>query len=486
MSPEDAALDRLLAERLWPWVEQVMDAWALPGVAICAVRGEAVVARGFGTRDVRTGEPVTGDTLFHLASISKPFVATAALQLVDDGALELDAPIAPLLPELRWADERARGITLRHLLSHRSGLGDVHDYGWDDPEFDDDALARFAAEVAGWRLERDPGNAFAYSNAAYELLGHLLATVTGSSFEALLAERVLRPLGMATSTFLRHDVPPALEAAPHIGQPAAVPEGAYPYTRQHAPSSSLHSSAAELGRWLVAHLDGRAGLSPELHREMWAPQAEAGGVWHAQIALGWFLGTIRGRTVVSHSGEDPGFATNHGLVPDERVGFAVLGNSNLVPVELSEATLAVLLGEDPGEPPLPPAVVPVGRELEVAGPEAAEALFRLLAAERPPRADLDEPGFDDATWPAVELHRPELVRPLLELWLRAQPESADAWATAAWSHEVEGRAAEAVEHLRRALELDPEHEDAAARLRRLRAAPASATSVGSKDRRAEL
>lgn len=369
MSPEDAALDRLLAERLWPWVEQVMDAWALPGVAICAVRGEAVVARGFGTRDVRTGEPVTGDTLFHLASISKPFVATAALQLVDDGALELDAPIAPLLPELRWADERARGITLRHLLSHRSGLGDVHDYGWDDPEFDDDALARFAAEVAGWRLERDPGNAFAYSNAAYELLGHLLATVTGSSFEALLAERVLRPLGMATSTFLRHDVPPALEAAPHIGQPAAVPEGAYPYTRQHAPSSSLHSSAAELGRWLVAHLDGRAGLSPELHREMWAPQAEAGGVWHAQIALGWFLGTIRGRTVVSHSGEDPGFATNHGLVPDERVGFAVLGNSNLVPVELSEATLAVLLGEDPGEPPLPPAVVPVGRELEVAGPK---------------------------------------------------------------------------------------------------------------------
>lgn len=90
-------------------------------------------------------------------------------------------------------------------VSNQSGIGDVSDYGWREPEFDDAALARFASLVSGWRLEHEPGTWFAYSNAGYELLGHLLATVGGQSFEAVFKLRVLDAAGMATSTFLGTD-----------------------------------------------------------------------------------------------------------------------------------------------------------------------------------------------------------------------------------------------------------------------------------------
>ena len=193
---------------LWPFVERVVETWALPGVAISLTYdGTEVAAHGFGVRSRVTGEPVTADTLFHCASVSKTFVATAVLQLVESGVLDLDTGLVAYLPDLPWADPRAGRITIRHLLSHQSGLGDVTDYGWHRPQVDDEALSRFATAVAGWRLEHDPGEAFAYSNTAYELLGHLVAVTSGQAFEPRLRTHVLDPLGMATSTFLPGDIP---------------------------------------------------------------------------------------------------------------------------------------------------------------------------------------------------------------------------------------------------------------------------------------
>ncbi|QDO87040.1 serine hydrolase [Ornithinimicrobium ciconiae] len=459
---------------LWPFVERVVETWALPGVALCVVHdGDRVAARGFGTRDRSKGEPVTADTLFHLASISKSFVATAVLQLVEDGELDLDASITTYLPALQWADPPASGITLRQLLSHRSGIGDVSDYGWHEPELDGGALARFATRVAGWPLEQDPGAGFAYSNSAYELLGHLVATIGGQSFEAHLKERVLDRVGMATSTFLRADVSPHLGASPHLGLPPQVVEGAYPYTRKHAPSSTLHSSAAELGRWMVAHLADGAGLmSPGTHEVMWTPVVESGSEWHAHMALGWFWGTHREHLVVNHSGSDPGFATNLALMPELGLGVSVLANSNTAPIfGLTRAALDVLLGREPADPPLPPVTVPLASVLERSGVSAAADLYRRLAAADPPTADVDEEGFEDAVWGLIEMHRTDLAWPLLELWRLVQPRSSPAWGNTGWAHEIAGRLQTAAEHLQRAVELDPDNDEATTMLRRLLSAP---------------
>ena len=230
------------------------------GLAVAVVRDEEVVSRGFGVRDVGSGAPVTPETMFHLASVSKPFVATAIVSLAtapDAGepVLDLDAPIIEWVPEFTLADGRAGEVTARDLFSHTSGLPDVADYGWHDPQLGDDALSEFARSLSGWRLQSEPGSTFSYSNAGYELLGLLLSRATGTTFEDAVRQQVLTPLGMRNSTFLRGEVPGHLAASPHVGMPLSVPEGAYPYTRRHAPSSTLHSNLVEMCRWMVAHFE---------------------------------------------------------------------------------------------------------------------------------------------------------------------------------------------------------------------------------------
>ena len=151
--------------RLWPLVETFLGSHDVAGLAVAVVREEEVVSRGFGVRDLGTGAPVTPETMFHLASVSKPFVATAVVSLAtarDAGepVLDLDAPIVEWVPEFTLADGRAGEVTARLLLSHSSGLPDVADYGWHDPQLGDDALSEFARSLPGWRLQaRLPGPA---------------------------------------------------------------------------------------------------------------------------------------------------------------------------------------------------------------------------------------------------------------------------------------------------------------------------------------
>ncbi len=191
-------------ERLWPLVEGLLDSHDVAGLAVAVVHEDEVVARGFGVRDIGTGAPVTPETMFHLASVSKPFVATAVVSLATARAagepvLDLDAPVTDWIPELTLADGRQGEVTARGLLSHTSGLPDVADYGWHDPQLGDDALSDFARSLSGWRLKSEPGSEFSYSNAGYELLGLLLSRVTGTTFEDAMRQRLLVPLGMRTA-----------------------------------------------------------------------------------------------------------------------------------------------------------------------------------------------------------------------------------------------------------------------------------------------
>ena len=471
---------------LWPLVETFLDAHAAAGVAVAVVRDDEVVVRGFGVRDVETGAPVTPETMFHLASVSKPFVATAVVSMAtarDDAAaaLDLDAPIIDWVPEFTLADGRAREVTARGLLSHTSGLPDVADYGWHDPQLDDDALSEFARSLAGWRLKSEPGSAFSYSNAGYELLGLLLSRVTGTTFEDAMRRQVLIPLGMRDSTFLRSEVPGHLAASPHVGMPLAVPEGVYPYTRRHAPSSTLHSNLVEMCRWLVAHLEPArvaaagsgeqwARLDPELVDQMRQPVVEVGEPpWDESAALGWAVGTYRGHRTFGHSGSDPGFGSRLVVVPSRRTGVIVLANSNTVPASLiTKAALDLALADDPrGEGSselrglLPSVVEPLAETLRTSGPEAAAAEFHRLASVEPAAYDVDDDMFEDAVWGAIELHRTGMVWPLLRLWTHVRPESSTAWTMTGWAHHVDGQPDQARSLLRRALDLDPENHDAA-------------------------
>ena len=137
---------------MWPLIETLLGSHEVAGLAVAVVRDEEVVSRGFGVRNVGSGTPVTPETMFHLASVSKPFVATAVVSLAtgrgnDGPRLDLDAPIVERIPEFTLADGRQAEVTARGLLSHTSGLPDVSDYGWHDPQLGDDALREFARSL---------------------------------------------------------------------------------------------------------------------------------------------------------------------------------------------------------------------------------------------------------------------------------------------------------------------------------------------------
>jgi CubicO group peptidase (beta-lactamase class C family) len=482
---------------LWPLVETFLGSHDVAGLAVAVVREGEVVSRGFGVRDVGTGAAVTPETMFHLASMSKPFVATAIVSLATareagEPVLDLDAPIVAWVPEFTLADGRAGEVTARGLLSHSSGLPDVSDYGWHDPQLGDDALSEFARSLSGRRLQAEPGSAFSYSNAGFELLGLLLSRATGTTFEDAVRQQVLSPLGMRNSTFLRGEVPAHLAASPHVGMPLTVPDGAYPYTRRHAPSSTLHSNLIEMCRWMEAHLEPAevtaggsdrqsARLDPGLLDLMWRPAVPVGNPpWEEQAALGWFVGSYRGHRTLSHSGADPGFGSKLVLVPEWRTGVVVLANSNTVPtsaiiaaaldIALADPALSVISGVTPEElgegvaamrALLPPVVGPVAETLATSGPNAAAAAFHRLAAAEPAEFDLDDDGFIGAVWGAIELHRTSLVWPLLRVWTALRPDSSAAWTMTGWAHQVDGHLDLARSLLRRALDLDPENDDAA-------------------------
>jgi CubicO group peptidase (beta-lactamase class C family) len=245
-------------------------------------------------------------------------------------------------------------------LSHSSGLPDVADYGWHDPQLGDDALSEFARSLSGWRLQAEPGSSFSYSNAGFELLGLLLSRATGTTFENAVRQQVLAPLGMREQHLPAREVPGHLAASPHVGMPLSVPEGAYPYTRRHAPSSTLHSNLVEMCRWMVAHFEpAEAGagdfdeqwvrLDAGLLDLMWQPVVPVGHPpWEEAAALGWAVGSYRGHRTLSHSGADPGFGSKLVLVPERRTGVVVLANSNTVPTSaIAAAALDIALADVP-------------------------------------------------------------------------------------------------------------------------------------------
>ena len=489
-------LQARVEDGLWPLVETLLGWHDVAGMAVAVVRGDEVVSRGFGVRDVGSRAPVTPETVFHLASVSKPFVATAIVSLATgrgpgSPALDLDAPITAWVPEFTLADGRADEVTARSLLSHSSGLPDVSDYGWHDPQLGDDALSDFARSLAPWKLKTDSGSVHSYSNAGFELLGLVLSRISGTTFETAMQQQVLHPLGMRNSTFLRSEVPAHLAASPHVGMPLTVPEGAYPYSRRHAPSSTLHSNLVDLCRWVRAHLapadaaasgsDGQSGrLDAELLDLMWRPVVTVGQPpWEDAAALGWAVGSYRGHRTLSHSGLDPGFGARLVLMPERRIGVVVLANSNAVPaspiakaaldVALSDADLPVTSGGLPESQGggvaqlrelLPFVAGPIAEVLASSGPDAAAVAFHRLATAEPAEFDLDDEGFADAVWGAIELHRTGLIWPLLRLWTTLRPDSSTAWTMTGWAHQVDGDVDEARNHLRRAQDLDPDNNEA--------------------------
>jgi CubicO group peptidase (beta-lactamase class C family) len=297
-----------------------------------------VFASGYGLRELGEQGPITRRSVFHWASVSKPFVATAVMQLVEREQLALDDRLNHLLPYFRMADDRYRHITVRQLLTHTSGMPDVEDYEWDNPQFDDEALKRWALEQSGAELLFAPGTSREYSDLGFELLGLIVQEVSGISFERYIEEEIFQPLEMGDSSFVANEIDQALRTTGHIGTPTRRVADAYPYNRRHAPSSTLNTNVVDMGRFATAMLNhGVLGdariIGEDALAMMWSPAWTNPDDPNRQAGLGWNVGRRwGGLQIASHGGHDDGFRSFLAIAPEEGVAVFVVSNDDNAPV----------------------------------------------------------------------------------------------------------------------------------------------------------
>src|SRR5215216_940082 len=299
-----------------------MEAIGIPGVAIGVLDGGEETVRGFGVTSVEHPLDVDGDTLFQIGSITKTFTCTVVMRLVEEGRLDLDAPLRTYLPELRLRDEDvASRVTMRHLLTHTGGW--VGDY-FDDTGPGDDALGRMCERLVDLPQETPLGELWAYNNAGFYLAGRVVEVVVGRPFETVLRELVLEPLGLRRTFFSAEEVITHRFAVGHdregkVARPWAL-------TRSTAPAGGLVSSARELPRYARVQLgDGDGVLRRETMEAMRRPAAAASGIadW---VGLTWYGRELDGRTFVGHGGGTNGQISSLQLCPDEGWALAVVTN----------------------------------------------------------------------------------------------------------------------------------------------------------------
>jgi CubicO group peptidase (beta-lactamase class C family) len=314
-------------------VEGARERWNVPGIAAAVWRDGAVESCAAGVTSIETNQPVTPSTLFQIGSITKVFTATLIMRLVDEGRLDLDEPISTYLPDLRLVDAQAqRTITLRHLLTHTSGVeGDLFEdaYG-----IGDDALTRRLTAFDDFRQLTPPGELWAYCNSGFYLAAAVIERILGMTYEAAVRERVFAPLGLSRSFFFAHEAITFPVAVGHNQAPGAEPEIArpYPLPRFAAAAGAIISTVEDLLRFAAFHLDdgrvdGEQVLSEAAVRLMQTEQVRAAN-FAAAYGLGWAIFRDDGVKVVGHGGATNGFRASLILIPSERFAVALLANSD--------------------------------------------------------------------------------------------------------------------------------------------------------------
>ena len=270
-----------------------MAAYKIPGMSVAIVRdGRAEYLKGYGVAN-SNGNPVTPETPFLLASVSKTFTALGVMQLVEAGKISLDDPVKKHLPWFTIVGEGGETITVAHLVYHTSGFSQRVGEEMNELPIAPDGLEAGVRGLSGQKLNFSPGHGWEYSNANYSVLGLLIQEVSGQRFEDYIQQNIFDPLEMKNSYTSLADARAGNAASgyyPFFGIPLVYDES-MPYATATLPTGGLWSSAADMSRYLLAHLNGgqyesAALLSAESVEMLHTPGTEIFPDYH--YAMGWF------------------------------------------------------------------------------------------------------------------------------------------------------------------------------------------------------
>jgi CubicO group peptidase (beta-lactamase class C family) len=297
---------------------------------------KTILIRSYGLSNIELSVPVTSESVFKLASMTKPFTATAIMMLVEEGKIALDEPIARYLPDLpaHW-----RAVTVRQALSHTSGLTDylrAPRWSWESSwrlNLTPKEVVQFASEAP---LDFAPGTRIRYSNTGYYLVGLLIERVSGKSYAQFLKERIFQPLQMAstrrdtTTEIVPHRVSGyvlngSLQNAEYTSETWAYSEG------------GIISTIQDLAKWEAAISTDKLLKQPSL-RQMWTPTklhsgklaviGDNGAGKPNYYGLGWYISEHRGHRVLLHPGDKPGFSSTITHFEDDHLAVILLCNNS--------------------------------------------------------------------------------------------------------------------------------------------------------------
>jgi CubicO group peptidase (beta-lactamase class C family) len=314
-------------------VPELLEELAVPGAVIALVHnGEPAYARGYGFADVEGGRPMATDTVFQAASISKTVTAWGVMRLVDQGLLELDAPVERYLTRWRLPPSEFdhEGVTLRRILSHTAGLT-LHGYPGIPPG---EPLPTLEESLDGGhpgtepvRVQSEPGTAYAYSGGGYTLLQLVVEEVTGELFADYMRREILQPLGMNRSSYTWDAALQPDTAVGYSREGQALPN--YLFIEQGP--ASLYSTADDLARFAAAGLPGPNGeppgrgvLAPATLELMYSP---AENTEEQSYGLGYQM-NVFGPGIIGHAGSNQGWKTFFGVIPATAEGVVVLTNGD--------------------------------------------------------------------------------------------------------------------------------------------------------------
>ncbi len=345
---ELADFDRFMAEQL--------ARWKVPGASVAVVKdGKVILLKGYGLRDVDKRLPMTADTVQPIGSSTKSFTVAALATLVRDGKLSWDEPVREKLPDFRLhSDHATQTVTVRDLVTHRSGLP-RHDWVWYGT---DASREQLMARLRHLEPSAEPRARFQYNNLGFLAAGYLGGKLAGSSWETLVQQKLLDPLGMRDTSFTREALQRARESGKGylLDDDDRVLPDPYMQIDVMGPAGTLNSSARDMANYLLmltqeGQFDGKTLIEAADLRAMSSGHVVIPDhrLWpelsNPQYGMGWQVDAYRGHTVIEHGGNINGAATALAFVPSQRIGVYTTVNNgrSLLPDVIRYAVIDRLL-----------------------------------------------------------------------------------------------------------------------------------------------
>jgi CubicO group peptidase (beta-lactamase class C family) len=314
------AQNGISSARIDEYIRAEMIAQQIPGVSVAVLKnGEIVLAKGYGLANVEHEVPVKPETIFQSGSMGKQFTATAIMMLVEEGKLNLDDNINKFFTD---APDAWRNITIRHLLTHTSGMTDYpEDFDLRRDYTEDELYAR----IKTIPLAFQPGEKWSYSNLAYVMLGILIHKVSGKFYGDFLQERVFQPLGMSTARVISEaDIVPNRAAGYRLVNGQLKNQNWVSPSLNTTADGALYLTVYDMAKWDAA-LYSEKLLKRSSLEQMWTPVKLNSGKTFP-YGFGWALGQVKGHHIVEHGGSWQGFKSQISRYVDDKLTIVVFAN----------------------------------------------------------------------------------------------------------------------------------------------------------------